>query len=378
MENGESIDVAEFVKARSREIEAIEKSISVSHKQSLLWQRLPHYKRRRNRNYDKRTNRKFTRRKKDRHPLRTHTFYAKRFFMLKTASFSVPIRRRLKSAKYIYKSQGRGFIFDESFRGAYVYSRCDAVAMRDDGALGAFVAKIDFGAEGVVQYIDNQYEAIVDGDRLIVVGRDIGDNFIEKIECLVSVMMKGSDQFDRCETARIYRSGGDALETHKIVCRRSEIMNIFQALTNSGLIPVCIEEIHRLSLENDRMTVYDNVGSSLYAEIENAVNGEIIAKYDRTPASKKQRYDLARLFLQNEPVGGYFTFRVVRGACGPGAEIFSHDAVVGRVVRSAYKFTCGSCCGLGFSYGVLPSDPLTCKNLQQGNHYPIELTRRLG
>lgn len=418
MENGENIDVIEFVKARSREIEAIEKSITVSHKQSLLWQRLPYYKRRRNRNYDKRTSRKFTRRTKDRHLLRTHTFYAKRFFMLKLASFSIPMRRRLKSAKYIYKSQDRGFIFDESFRGGYVYNKEDIVAMRDSRAgrkdgpctvaatdeYGApaggcsapkdapasketdecldilrFINKIDFDAEAAIQYIDNQYEVVVDRDQLIVVGRRIGDGFVEKVECLVSVMSKKSYSFDECKMPRVYKNGGreDILETYKILCRRSEIMMLFQTLSNAGFIPACLEEIHRLSLENDCMSIYDNVKSGLYAEIENASNAEVIAKYGRTPASKKQKYNLARLFLQDEPVERYFIFKVAKGACRAGAEVFSHEKPVGRVVRSAYKFSCGLCYGLGFTYGTFDEKLLMCKNLQQDNYYQIEITKYL-
>lgn len=131
MENNESIDIVEFLKARSHEVEAIEKSIAVSHKQSLAWQRLPYYKRRRNRNFDRRLSKKFSHRPKDRHALRTHTYYAKRFFMLKLPAFSIPLRRRLKSMKYIYKSQSRGFVFDESFRGICVYRRAEVLDFRD-------------------------------------------------------------------------------------------------------------------------------------------------------------------------------------------------------------------------------------------------------
>ncbi|KAI4292272.1 hypothetical protein PAPHI01_1563 [Pancytospora philotis] len=375
----EVINTVEFLKARSQEIAAMEKSLDVTHKTSLAWQRLPYYKRRRNRNYDKRMNKKFTHRPKDRHALRTHTFYAKRFFMLKVGAYSIPLRRRLKSAKFIYKSQARGFFFDESFRGAYCYSTADAKALCSKDK-SCCLADVDFNAHSVVQYIGNRCEAIVDGDRLILIGEPLSIQPIETIDCSVSVLSKKELIFKDSQLYKIH-SAVHPIETHKILCKRSEIMKLFEDLANAGLIPVCYEEIARLALENDCMTVYDEVSSPLYAAIENSINEEIVDKYNRTPASKKQAYDTSKLFLQAEPAGTYFIFRVPKGAAERAAEIYLNGMLVGHVVRSAYKFASGFCCGLGFFYepGVADScsaeGDLCVKNLAQTNAYPIEIIK---
>lgn len=370
--DNDSIDVVDFMKARSKEIEAIERSIETSHKKSLLWQRIPFYRRRRNRNYDKRSKKKFSYRKKDRHFLRTHTFYAKRFFMLKLNAFSIPLARRLKSSKYMYKSQHRGFIFDESFRGAHACAKSD---------LAQAVARgIDLAKDGVIQYIDNEYEVIVDGDRIISIGKNLCGGAGMEGQAVVSVILKKDYRFEELDaslSATIYKPSGmgNGLETHKILCPRTSVMSVYQKLQSSGFIAVCLDEIHRLALERDCMTVYDNVHSPLFKEIEAAQNAEKIAKYERTPASKKQAYDLGRLHLHDEPVHGYFIFQITKGSCEGRAEILSGGECIGRVIRGGYKFSSGRCHGLGFCYNQQAQGPYHVRNLGQKNSYEMEIIK---
>lgn len=443
-EENEDINIIDFIQSRSKEIQAIEDSINKTSKKTMLFQRLPFYKRRRNRNYDKRQLKKFSYRKRDRHFLRTHNYYAKRFFMLKVENFSIPFRRRLKSSKYIYKSQDRGFIFDESFRGATEYKREDVFGSNsvgspaDDGKdcengtimmVEEFLNKINGSKEiqqysyGIVQQVDNEYEIIFKKESVILIGKRLNitgcpidcvfsvihkDRLEEILESPFSSNMKYSFYKAKCDYSTQDKTGSyKSLETYKIFCARSEVMNVYQKMINGGVVPICLLEIHRLALENNLLTVYDNVSSALFKKIEKSSCRDIIEKYDRTPPSKRQEYNLNLLFLSNERVYKYFIFRILKGTADAAAEIFSESQVefseemggfscvyrdpVGRVVRSAYKFGSGKCFGLGFfkkppetsKCCFEPEDDLIlcigkkflCKNLSQDNFYELEIVR---
>lgn len=393
------INVIDFIEARSKEIQFIEESIKSTNKKTMLFQRLPFYKRRRNRNYDQRMTKKFSYRKKDRHFLRTHTYYSKRFFMLSLGKVSIPITRRIKSSKYIYKSQRRGFVFDESFRGGAVYdkdyilgldgssSQCGSESILKTNPLGIdptrvsdMLDRIDLSRHNEVQMIDNEYEVIVTESSIIMVGKVLHAEG-RALECVFSVLNhSGIEQI--LDLKSVYVNNSDGMESCKIICKRSEAMGIYQRLVNNNVIPICLSEIHRLSLENDAVSVYDNVSSSLYRSIEASVNAEIISKYNRTPKSKKQTYDLDKLYLSREAPSVYFVFQVSKGSVSSCAEIFNDEECVGRVVRSAYKFGGGRCFGLGFLKKGLAAkvEPvigsvLFCKNLTQSNYYEITVTK---
>jgi len=441
-EENEDINTIDFIQSRSKEIQAIEDSINKTSKKTMLFQRLPFYKRRRNRNYDKRQLKKFSYRKRDRHFLRTHNYYAKRFFMLKVENFSIPFRRRLKSSKYIYKSQDRGFIFDESFRGATEYKREDIF---DNNSVGSpikdvkgcendtilveeFLSKIDGSKRiqqysyGIVQQVDNEYEIVFKKESVILIGKKLNivgcpidcvfsvinkDRLEEILESPSSPNMKYSFYKAKCGYSTQESIENKSLETYKIFCVRSEAMNIYQKMINAGVVPICLLEIHRLALENNILTVYDNVSSALFKKIEKSSCRDIIEKYNRTPPSKRQEYNLNLLFLSNERVYKYFIFKILKGTADAAAEIFSESQVefsedtggfsciygdsVGRVVRSEYKFGSGKCFGLGFfkkpseivGCCFEPECDLTlcigkkflCKNLSQNNFYELEIVR---
>lgn len=395
------INVIDFIEARSKEIQFIEESIKTTNKKTMLFQRLPFYKRRRNRNYDQRKSKKFSYRKKDRHFLRTHTYYSKRFFMLNLGKVSIPITRRIKSSKYIYKSQERGFVFDESFRGGTVYDKDYVLGLDaavDGYSGGAFIKSHPLGARHIsvrdllsqvdlsryneVQSINNEYEAVVTKSSIILVGSVLCAEG-RPLECVFSVMKH--DCIDQVlDLKSVYKNSSGGLESYKIICKRSEAMDIYQRLVSCNVIPICLSEIHRLSLENDVLSVYDNVSSSLYQDIEAGVNSEIVSKYERTPKSKKQSYDLDKLYLSKEKPVIYFIFRVAKGSVSNCGEIFDDDECIGRVVRSAYKFGEGRCFGLGFlkeavaskaKHLLSPGRVFFCRNLGQSNYYEISVTK---
>lgn len=451
----EDINVIEFIQSRSKEIQAIEESINKTNKKTMLFQRLPFYKRRRNRNYDKRKAKKFTYRKRDRHFLRTHNYYSKRFFMLKVDDLSIPFKRRIKSSKYIYKSQKRGFIFDESFRKAIEYLKTDifrdlssnedivdsfnpnSMSIQDFRLKLENTPYLNSNSYNTIQKIDNEYEIIFKKFSIILIGRELNIKGYP-IDCVFSVMKNNNineiledykSQFDQddSKTANIsekcfnlalteklesqknfsfYNSisnqsndtkyDKDGLESSKIFCSRREAMNILQKFISSNIIPICLSEIHRLHLENDCISIYDNVKSDLFKNIEKSICAKIFEKYNKTPSSKKQSYDISRLFISNESIGKYFIFKAIKGSIDPSAEIYCETQIendendefsciygdpIGRVVRSEYKFTSGQTYGLGFfnenfevgKYKNLKN--FLCKNLNQNNCYPIEIVK---
>lgn len=115
-------------------------------------------------------------------------------------------------------------------------------------------------------------------------------------------------------------------------------MNVYQYLISEGYIPICLDEIHRLSLENNWTTVYDNVKSELYKKIESARNKETIDKYNRTSLSKKPKYNPEELFISGKNVLKYFIFSVIKGNAKPGAVIYDDDKEIGYVIRSEFKY----------------------------------------
>lgn len=428
LEGRKDIDAIELIESRGKEIQFIEESIKKSNKKTMLFQRLPFYKRRRNRNYDKRKSKKFTYRKKDRHFLRSHTYYAKRFFMLKLDikgdivienflndsniqileeskknnnispnfinsdkassldynNVSVPLKRRIKSSKYIYKSQDRGFLFDESFRCGYSYPTdelvekilkiasedyqisqkayiSDRIPTLSKISLLSLAQSLDLDRFDQVQIIDNIYEVILTKTYFYIIGAWIYDCEIPStpLSGILSIFKKenyGFYELKNIKNAKVFPVYNNSIQTHKILCDRSEIMNIFQLLINNSIIPICLEELHRLSFEHNQMTVYDNIQSNLYKQIEYSINKEIIEKYNRTPKSKRVEIITDDLFISNDPklfestLKCYFIFKVEKGNVEKNAFVFLNNQIIGRVIRGAYKFSNGKCYGLCVIY----------------------------
>jgi len=420
MESGahEDINTVEFIEARAKEIQYIEDSMAKSNKKSMLFQRMPFYKRRRSRNYDKRKQAKFTRRKKDRHFLRTHTFYAKRFFMLKLETaedIAIPQRRRVKSSKYIYKSQERGFVFDESFR---KISECETSEfLREFKMVGCEVdsdttcglasevdseisrattcgltsnvdseisrsttlglacvmnseisgstieikdllAHVNISLYNTVQSLPGAIDVVITVDKTYFIGETPIENFRATGSSVLTLMKCSSHDLSYLrsfKSAKIFKSSS-GLESHKIICDRSEVMPIYEKLIRNSIIPVCLEEIHRLSIENSTYTIYDDITTGLYKTIERSINRDIIDKYNRTPPAKRQSYDLGLLYVTgDEALAGqmsvvYCMFRVVKGTTGRCDQIIRDGVCIGRVVRGGYRYSSGCCHGIGVLY----------------------------
>lgn len=433
------INTVDFIEARAKEITAIEESINKTAKKTMLFQRLPFYKRRRNRNYDKRKSKKTTFRKKDRHFLRTHTFYSKRFFMLKldiSEDISIPFKRRIKSSKYIYKSQDRGFVFDESFRRGYYCDLTDFININindnndisnvdndnnndisnvgndnsiigndkidintinditvDNNSINNIIeSSINLNLYDKVQSVSNLFDVIITKKFVYLIGIKPKNLQLKPIDCVFSLLKVQNTDFSylkNFKSVKIFRSE-NGLETHKIICDRSEAMLVYEKLINYSIIPICLEEIHRLAIENSCLTVYDNIKSKIFNIIEKSINKEIIEKYNRTPLSKKQRYDLNLLNIScdkndmNVSCSNiissdicYVEFKVIKGNVERCAEILLKGECIGRVIRGAYKYSSASCYGIAYLFNSanINETELKCKNIDQKNSYSILITK---
>lgn len=368
----EEIDPIGFARGRAGEIQAIEAAIRTSRKKSMLFQRLPFYLRRRTKSHEKRGKRKRCVRKKDRHGLRTHTWYAKRFEMLKVWGTAVPLRRRMKSSKFIYKSQNRGFIFDESYKKVVVYSRPSSQVLGIDLSLVNVVQEVRHG-NGIL-------EAVVTNEHLIVISmcsdeveQELGLTKHGVIECCLSVIKadelfsneinESSTRFSKflvsrknMDTDRVLKEGSDSIiyfrslskvESGKVLLKRTKVLDFWQDIVNTGVVPVCVEELQRIALENDYMIYpFDYPGTKAYEDFERAYVEPLVSKYNRTPPSKKMKMDLDSMYIHTEDLVVFGVFEMERGIADRCASVFDGDRVVGRVIRGSFCFTRGLCKGL--------------------------------
>ncbi|AFN83434.1 hypothetical protein EROM_080110 [Encephalitozoon romaleae SJ-2008] len=392
-----------FVEERAKEIQFIETAIESNRKKSMMFQRLPFYLRRRLRSHEKRIKRKKHMRKKDRHGLRTHVWYAKRFEMLKVWNTSIPLRRRMKSSKFIYKSQNsRGFVFDESYKDVVVYSRPDEE-----------VFGIDFDLKSVVQNIRHGsivFEAIVTEKFLIIITSDLEEmesiaslEEHSRIECCLSLIQvdglfldeidgarrfakalshKKKGQIDEavineCDDAIFVKSLSES-ESGKILLKRNMVMNLWQDIINAGIVPVCVEELQRLALENDYMVYpFDYPTSRLYRDFERSHVEPIKRKYERTPKSKKMELNINLMYIYTDASVEFVSFELEKGFADRCAFIFNeNEDVVGRVIRGGFCFTKGLCRGLCYILcDVEEGDEFYSRNLNSSSFSQIKVTK---
>ncbi|KAL6121831.1 hypothetical protein NUSPORA_01202 [Nucleospora cyclopteri] len=359
VEDESEINVADFVNARGKEIQSIEKSLEKSNKKSLIWQRMPFYKRRRNRCYIKKCRKKFTFRKTDRHFLRSHTFFAKRFFMLKIGEkFSIPLQRRLKSDSYIAKSMHRGFVMEESFRPVFVSNSSKAASLLKNHQ---FIKQA------------NNYEIARENEQIYSIGEKIDQTFEKTNLCVLSIYKVKNIQKAQWKLFR--NKNSDEIETFKIICEREEIMGFLNDLIKISIIPVCLKEIDRISTENQALSLYDNVNSDIYKSIQTAKIQRIKEIYEKTPKGKKVNYDTSKLSIESVEDPIYFYFKLIKGNAKDFAEIFYENILVGRVIRGSYNYSKGCSVGLGVSEKINKDKlcKITIKNLDQNNFYPVEI-----
>jgi hypothetical protein len=357
-----------FAKDRATEIQHMESAIETSRKKSMMFQRLPFYLRRRPRSSGD-VARKKRHRKRDRHALRTHTWYAKRFAMIKVWGASLPLKRRMKSDKFIYRSQHRGFVFDESYKKIVVYHRPGGVA------------GVSMDHENVVQRLwhnESVVEVILTREFLVAISlgdvelRDVDGRLLEehsRIGCCLSVLKADALFGERAggEYSKVLLElgrgslnellKGDFIipvrslsesESGKILLGRTRAMDFWQKLVTAGIIPVGIEELQRIALENDWMLYpFDSVHTSAYGEYERALVEPLRAKYERTPRGKRTRIDVGQLYLHTGRRVKYAIFEMRKGCVERCAFIHnSSGEEVGRVIRCAFSFTRGCAKGL--------------------------------
>lgn len=386
----DEISPLRFAKERAREIQLIEAAIESNRKKSMLFQRLPFYLRRRPKSHEKRAKRNKGLRKKDRHGLRTHTWYAKRFEMLKVWGSAVPLRRRMKSSKFIYKSQHRGFVFDESYKTTVVYLRP-----------ATEVLGIDFSLENVVQQVWHKnaaFEAIVTKRYLVIIslGEEIKLDLAEhrRMDCCLSLVkidsLIGSDACPKTLHAAldaddsigcsevVYVKSTSETETAKVFVKREEVMDFWQSLVNAGVIPVSVEELQRLALENDYMVYpFDFAGTRAYADFEQSYVEPARAKYERTPKSKKMEMDTRDMYIHTDERIVYALFELEKGSADRCAFVLDDDKVVGRVIRSAFCFTRGVCRGVCYLFQNAEGDEFYTRNMNSKSFNQIKILRVL-
>ncbi|KAG5860439.1 POPLD domain-containing protein [Encephalitozoon hellem] len=392
-----------FVEERAKEIQLIETAIESNRKKSMMFQRLPFYLRRRLRSHEKRIKKKKHMRKKDRHGLRTHVWYAKRFEMMKVWNTSIPLRRRMKSSKFIYKSQRtRGFVFDESYKDVIVYVRPNTE-----------ILGINFSLENVVQRIRHGnivFEAIVSEKFLTVITPDLEEVesviSLEKhsrIECCLSLIQTDGLFLDEIDDAKrfakilSYKKGGgideiilhecdgaifvkshSGSESGKVLLRRNMVMSFWQDVVNAGVIPVCVEELQRLALEGDYMVYpFDYATSKLYKDFEQSYMEPIKSKYERTPKSKKMEIDIGFMYIYTDVPAVFASFELEKGHADRCAFILNeNDCIVGRVIRGGFCFTKGLCKGLCYVLcDVQEGDEFYSRNLNSSSFNQIKITK---
>ncbi|KAM0671200.1 hypothetical protein CWI42_090140 [Ordospora colligata] len=406
--NDKEINSIDFVKERTKEIQAIEAAIDANRRKSMLFQRLPFYLRRRTRSHEKRVRRRKTIRKKDRHGLRTHTWYAKRFEMVKTWGTSIPLKRRLKSSKFIYKSQNRGYVFDESYKKVVVYEKESIMSFASE--LG-----VNLEIEDIIQMIAFRniiLEVIVSKKYFVIISAELeflkmcieGSLEHSRIECCLSIIKademfldtitESSSRFAKIYSKQRYLSVDDAMDTEvdrvlyirsmsehesgKILVKRSQVMGLWQDIINTGIVPVCVEELQRLAFENEYMVYpFDYPNSSLYKEFERSYVDPMREKYERTPMSKKMHIDTNLMYLAADNIGSFVIFELEKGHIDRCAFIYDEsDRLIGRVVRGGFWFTKGLCGGLAcMTSEVKSGEEFYLRNINSQYFYQIRIIK---
>ncbi|EOB13913.1 hypothetical protein NBO_52g0004, partial [Nosema bombycis CQ1] len=285
----------------------IEAAINNTRKKSMLFQRLKFYQRRRSRSYMRK---KTNTRRKDRHVLRTHTWYSKRFKMIKIFNCHLPFTRNMKSSKYIYKSLKRGFVFDQTYKQTKLFKKNDT----------HFLTRYAKECSLIKKQINNEeIEVGVIGEYLIisyikeVIDENIFDGleFVSNIECSF-LLINVPDNFNlKPEGLDLFylkneQKGG------VIFVSKQKAMDTWKWLIKQSIMPVSITELERITLEEGTMNYpFDCVQSEYFKEYEKTVNKDIIEKYERTPKGKRVEIDIKDFFLFSDDKNlKYFYFEL--------------------------------------------------------------------
>lgn len=338
----EEIKIEDFLNERTEDIQKLEKAINVSKKKSLLFQRLPFYKRRRTRSNIRKKMKRC--RKRQRHILKTHVWYAKRFKMIKINNISLPLARNLKSNKYIYKSQERGFIFDETYKTIKIKKINET--------------NYNYLEKNTIHLVKTEIgiiEIIITNNFLIeLLPEFFGSSDVEACLSLIKVKNNLLEQFsDNIEHDLIngipcFIKSSSEFETGKILLKKCDVMDIWKMMIKNGVIPICIEELYRISIENKFMIFpFDDINSFFYKHYEDKINDTFLQKYHRTPASKKVKINEKDLYIYTLKKIYYYIFELKKGVLSKNAVIYDKtNLIIGKVIRGSFCFTSGRSRGI--------------------------------
>lgn len=411
----DDIDASNFVDARAAEIQKLEETIQNTRKKTQLFQRLPFHKRRRTKSCDsRRTPLKHTRRRAAKkvyeYPLlKTHVWFAKRFEMVHLFNSVLPLNRREKSDKFIYKSEERGYIFDESYKDIRVYERNEdkkfnnfslyevhTIRIEDDNDFlfcdfiltEKFLITVSYYSKLVDEYFCN-FVKIADLDCCLSVMKGSRHTFdsgiyqdLKRLESdidsfIINLIEKKNETKDFLVPYLIIPKKND-LETCKIFISRSNLMKIWQLFYNKGFIPISINELLRLSLENKKLIFpFDYPDNKLYKIYEESVFTKLKEKYERTPKSKRINYEKLNIqspfFLPEIKNVKICFFEADKGVFERLSILYREEDIIGYVVRGSYCFSIGKCRGVCVINDGEKVENIMARNINTNVKSPIKI-----
>ena len=453
--DNKTIELKKFIEDRSNDIKEMMKSLSPK-KKSLAFQRLPYYKRRRPKTPDIRNSPKCKNssrtkfKKKKKNP--QFVYYAKRYKMLKmeidkenhnyaneeNLSYKIPYKRIVKSEKFIYKSNKRGYFADQTFLGfktchwtdfpikiekklnfceEYFFGKLisffrlgDYVIYQDPENI--FSWPISSYSDPKQDYIDNNIIfSVIEGEKKLdksmfnslIATSEIDQkkdhqstkNFNKQIYIMDSpkTIIKNTaikafkENIDgKCKFTKVIVDPSNEIANHlpckKIFCHKKFAVKIIDLLTKNGFILMSLTEQQRLYLEKGHLMPYfDEPHTKIYEMYEKNIFGDLREKYERTPKAKRINYEKLKIpFFELKTQKKKFTYLVnciKFGNIERGFEILDKDEnKVGVVLRGSFCFTIGKSRGYVVSEKELNDEIYFVKNFKNNKKERIEITRK--
>ncbi|KAF7684480.1 hypothetical protein TCON_0345 [Astathelohania contejeani] len=349
----DEINPLEFIKARAAEIEDLEASLSTNTKKTMLFQRLPFHKRRRNSSY---------RRRRSTKSAKPHRWFAKRFRMVDLYGVRMPMESNHKSDSYIYKSQERGFIFHEAYKKAYVYQLIENCKEINYTIRDSVQICILEGERVEVAIIDKCLIIIQMCEKHLVEAPFLFS--FEKIFLLLKGKNRRTGRYLNEELVEqeinakydeksylFIKYSFDSIITGIVLTCYNVTGSICDYFTRKGMVVIGIKEALRVALENKELLYpFDYPNLHLFKQYEAVLMDPIKAKYDRTPPAKRPVYnaDEYPFYLPLDNIVSIWYFKCLRGGClKKGAMIYSKEnEIIGYVLRGAFSYTIGKCAGI--------------------------------
>ncbi|OQS55573.1 hypothetical protein EHP00_649 [Ecytonucleospora hepatopenaei] len=383
----ENINIKDFLNARTKEINDIEKSMNHEKRVSQKFQELPHYARRRNHSYAPRPV-KFKRRTKNRFLIRSHVYFAKRFKMLKLSlendldlkrsDISIPWERNIKSKSFLTKAYANGYFLDESFLSFQGFDLTEFG--KEEKYVKNFEINEYFTLNGV-DYLKNKqgYFKNVFSNKCF-----IQKHAIFKFFCLKEDILKDLKKIVRENNGILYKNK-DKCALDNFLCILDVRNHIKTLLRFEKLFirAVSIKELNILAIEQNKMTSYDLIHTEFFKKIDEKLYEDFVLKYNAKPLGKKNLISDLNIFkLSNtETQLVYAIFKLKKGSVKRSALVFYENEVVGRVIRQGYRFSSGCNYGLccifqnkfdrHFFQKEIKDCIFMCMDIDQKNKHPM-------